>query len=159
MTGQDGSHSNSGGVVSSAEFEAMQQQITQLMQQLQALQHDLRHAPNMEGQPDNEEYVEDDDPAALEAEAACRAAAGGGGRGRGAGRGHGASFGNFGAPNMRPQFFGRAQRVPIGGAAGFDGDPNFGYLDGHRAGYHGCHGAYDDREAGHFLLGSTTFRW
>jgi hypothetical protein len=65
MTGQDGSHSNSGGAVSSEEFEATQQQITQLMQQLQALQHDIHHAPNMEDQPDNEEHVEDDDPALL----------------------------------------------------------------------------------------------
>jgi hypothetical protein len=150
MTGQDGSHSNFGGAVSSAEFEAMQQQITQLIQQLQVLQHDLRHAPNMEDQPDNEEHVEDDDHAALEAEAARCAAVGGGGRGRGAGRGHGASFGNFGAPNMRPQFFGRAQRVPIGGATGFDGDPNSGYQNGHRAGYHGRRGGYDDRGGGHF---------
>jgi hypothetical protein len=151
MTGQDGSHSNSGGAVSAAEFQAMETQITQLMQQLQALQHDLRHAPNMEDKPDDEEHVEDDDPSALEAEAGRRAAAGGGGRGRGASRGHGAGFGNFGAPNMRPQFFGRAQRVPIGGAAGFDGDPNFGYRDDHRAGYHGHRGGYDDRGGGgHF---------
>jgi hypothetical protein len=148
MTGQDGSHS--GGAVSAAEFQAMQVQMTQLMQQLQALQHDLRHAPNMEDQPDVEEHVEDDDPAALEAEAARRAAAGGGGRGRGAGRGHGAGFGNFGAPNMRPQIFGRAQRVPIGGAAGFDGDANFGYQDDHQAGYHGRRGGYNDRGGGHF---------
>jgi hypothetical protein len=151
MTGQDGSHSNSGGAVSAAEFQAMQTQITQLMQQLQALQHDLHHAPNMEDQPDNEEHDEDNDPAALEAEAARRAAAEGGGRGRGAGRGHGAGFGNFGAPNTRPQFFGRAQRVPVGGAAGFDGDTNFGYRDDHRTGYHGHHGGYDDRGGGgHF---------
>jgi hypothetical protein len=151
MTGQDGSHSNSGGAVSAAEFQAMETQITQLMQQLQALQHGLRHAPNMEDKPDDEEHVEDDDPSALEAEAGRRAAAGGGGRGRGASRGHGAGFGNFGAPNMRPQFFGRAQRVPIGGAAGFDGDPNFGYRDDHRAGYHGHRGGYDDRGGGgHF---------
>eukprot|EP00267_Zea_mays_P054377 XP_020407608.1 nucleolar protein 3-like [Zea mays] len=104
----------------------------------------------MEDQPDNEEHVEDDDPAALEAEAARRAAARGGGRGRGAGRGHGAGFGNFGAPNMRPQFFGRAQRVLVGGTAGFDGEPNFGYQDDHRAGYHGRRGGYDDRRGGHF---------
>jgi hypothetical protein len=116
----------------------MREQMNQLTQQLQALQRNLRHAPNREDQHDGGEHVEDDDPAALEvevarlqAEAARRAAAGGGGRRRCAGGGHGAGFGNFHVPNMRPQFFGRERHVPIIGAVDFDGDANFDYQDDH----------------------------
>ncbi|RLN38789.1 nucleolar protein 3-like [Panicum miliaceum] len=107
----------------------------------------------MEDQDDGGEHVKDYDPAALEAEAARRAAAGGGCRGHGAGPGRGAGFGNFGVPNRQPQFFGCARRVPIVGAAGFDGDADFDYQDDHRAGHHGNRGGYDDRGGapfGHF---------
>jgi hypothetical protein len=83
--------------------------------------------------------------ARLQAEAARHAAVGDGGRGRGAGRGHGVGFGNFGAAHKRPQFLGRARRVPIAGIAGFDGDADFGYWhdhqDGHRGGYYDRGGA------------------
>ncbi|XP_062217663.1 uncharacterized protein LOC133917845 [Phragmites australis] len=133
-----------GGSVSAAEFQEMREQMRQLTQQLQALQNNLRHAPHMEDENDDGEHVEDDDPAALEAEAARlraeaarRAAAGGGGRGRGAGGGRGAGFG-------------RARRVPIIGAAAFDGDADFGYQEDHHAGHHGHRGGYDDRGGGHF---------
>lgn len=146
-----------GGSVSTAEFQEIREQIRQLTQQLQALQNNLCHAPHREDQNDDGEHVEDDDPAVLEAEAARlqaeaarRAAAGGGGRGCGAGGGRGAGFGNFGVPNMQPQFFGRARRVPIIGAAAFDGDADFGYQEDHRAGHHGHRGGYNDRGGGHF---------
>ena len=137
-----------GGPISAAEFQDMREQMNQLRQQLQALQCNLRHAPNREDQHDDGEHVEDDDPAALEAEAARRAAVGGGGRGHGAGGGRGAGFGNFGVPNMRPQFFGRARRVPIIGAADFDGDADFDYQDDHRAGHYGHRGGHDDDRGG-----------
>jgi len=89
MTGQDASHSNSGAAVSVAKFHELREQMNQLTQQLQTLQHNLRHAPNMDDHHDNDQHIEDDDPTVLQPEAARRAAAGGGGRGRGAGRGHG----------------------------------------------------------------------
>ena len=137
-----------GGPISAAEFQDMRKQMNQLTQQLQALQHNLRHAPNREDQHDDGEHVEDDDPAALEAEAARHAAAGGGGHGRGAGGGHGAGFGNFSVPNMWPQFFGRARRVPIIGTADFDSDADFDYQDDHLAGHYGNHGGHDDDRGG-----------
>ena len=56
--------------ISAAEFQQMRAQLNQLTQQLQALQHNLGRAPNREDQHDDEQHVEDDDPAALEAEAA-----------------------------------------------------------------------------------------
>jgi hypothetical protein len=141
--------------ISAAEFQDMREQMNQLTQQLQALQRSLRHAPNREDQHGDGEHVEGDDPAALEAEtahlqaeAARRAAAGGGGRGRGAGGGRGAGFGKFGVPNMRPQFVGRARRVPIIGAADFDGDADFDYQDDHQAGHYGNRGGHNDDRGG-----------
>ena len=111
----------------------------------------------MENQHDDEQHFEDDDPAALEAEAAHlqaevarRAATGGGERGRGAGRGHGANagVGDFGAPNMRPQIFGRARRVSVLGAAGFDGD--FDDHDVYCEDHHGYRGDYEGRGGANF---------
>ena len=82
------------------------------MQEMHTLQQSLQQQ-HAEPPHDASDHVEDDDPTAVEAEAAClwaeaarRAAAGGGGggRGRGGGRGHDAGFGNFGGANRRPQF-------------------------------------------------------
>jgi hypothetical protein len=133
----------------------MREQMNQLTQQLQALQRNLCHAPNREDQHDDREHVKDDDPAALEAEAAHlqaeaahRTVVGGGGCGRGVGGGRGAGFGNFGVPNMRPQFFGRARCVPIIAAADFDGDADFDYQDDHQAGHYGNRGGHDDDRGG-----------
>ena len=137
--------------ISAAEFQQMRAQLNQLTQQLQALQHNLGRAPNREDQHDDEQHVEDDDPAALEAEAARlqAEAGGGGGRGYGAGRGRGYGGGrNFGGPNMRPHFFGRARRVPVLGAAGLDG--NFDDHDDYHEDQHGYHGGYEGRGGANF---------
>jgi uncharacterized protein YukE len=65
-----GNEDSSSHTVSAQEIQDMREQMNQLTQQLQALQRNLRHAPNREDQHDDGEHVEDDDPAALEAEAA-----------------------------------------------------------------------------------------
>ena len=61
----------------------------------------------------------------------------------GGGRGHDAGFGNFGGANRRPQFFGHARRVPIGGAADFDVNDNSDSSDERGAGPHIHPGGYD----------------
>jgi uncharacterized protein YukE len=45
-----------GGPISAAEFQDMREQMNQLTQQLQALQRNLRHAPNREDQHDDREH-------------------------------------------------------------------------------------------------------
>ena len=121
------------------------------MQEMHTLQQSLHQHQYAEPPHDASDHVEDDDPTAVEAEAAClwaeaarrAAAGGGGGRGRGGGRGHDAGFGNFGGANRRPQFFGHAQRVPIGGAADFDVDDHSDSSDERGAGPHIHPSGYD----------------
>jgi hypothetical protein len=81
MAGQGGSPSNHGATVSVAEFQEMRTQMGELMQQLQA------HMPFLQvlqpdGAPHNNVQLENDDQAALEAEAGRIASAVGGGRRR-----------------------------------------------------------------------------
>ena len=116
-----------------------------LMQEMHTL---LQYLQQQHAEPphDASDHVEDDDPTALEAEAAPlrakaarRATTGGGG----GGRGHDAGFGNFGGANRRPQFFGHAWRVPLGGAIDFDVDDHSDSSDERGAGPHIHPGGYD----------------
>jgi hypothetical protein len=113
------------------------EQIDQLMQGMQALQLSLQQQQRSEPPANDNDHIEDDDPSALEAEAACLQAdaahrvdtGGGGGCGCGDGRGLHTSFGNLCGINRRPQFFGRARRAPIRGAGDFDVDDHSDYSD------------------------------
>jgi len=138
--------------ISIQDIQAVCAQMDRLMQEMHTLQQSLQQQ-HAEPPHDASDHVEDDDPTALEAEAALpraeaarrAATSGGGGGGRSCGgvRGHDAGFGNFGGANRMPQSFGHARRVPIGGAADFDVDDHSDSSDQQGAGPHIHPGGYD----------------
>jgi hypothetical protein len=148
-----GDNQSTSATVSAQDIQAVRAQMDRLMQVMHTLQQSLQQQ-HAEPPHDASDHVEDDDPTALEAEAARlraeaarRAAAGGGG---GGGRGHDAGFGNFGGANRRPHFFGCAWRVPIGGAADFDVDDHLDSSDEQEAGPHIHPGGYDAHGGANF---------
>jgi hypothetical protein len=98
-----GDNQSSSATVSAEDFQEVHEQIDQLMQGMQALQLSLQQQQRSEPPANDNDHIEDDDPSALEAEAACLQAdaahrvdtGGGGGCGCGDGRGLHTSFGNL----------------------------------------------------------------
>jgi hypothetical protein len=152
-----GDNQSSSATVSAEDFQEVRAQMRQLMQGMQAIQLSLQQQRG-EPPPVDNDHIEDENPfasaaedARLRAEAAHRATAGGDGhdagrdRGRGGVQRHATGFGSFGA-HRGLQNFGRAWRVPIGGAADFDFDENSDYGDDGRHGGFAAHGGgYNDR--------------